>query len=104
MPPRLAPVGAGWRPLAPQCPSGPRGAFLLGVLRMSSPQHIGHAVVPFVAGVFEDEVDTTLHRDGRRKRGREGRWVVDGVLVGQRIGVQSRESFDQPLRVLEPGH
>ena len=65
-------------------------------------EHVGKRVIPLVAGVLEQEVAAPLHRHHHGPRSGIDRWIVDGELIEQRLGVDAGKALDQVKVLVKP--
>src|SRR4030095_13640518 len=67
-------------------------------------EDVPHRVVPLVTGVLEDLFLLLVALQGHTDRPRlgEGRWVVDGHGVVDRVGADSREALDEAQGLPRP--
>ena len=70
-------------------------------LRAGGGEDIGHRVVPFVAGVFEDRTFRLLHRNFSRPRSFKGLRIVDRELVEKCVSINAGEAFDADDSLLD---
>src|SRR5262249_50213896 len=82
------------RPIVPPLPPG-RLFFLIAC----SAQDVGQRVVALLAGVLVHALARLRHRQDCRPRLREGRRIVDRVLVVQRVRVDAAKALDEAQRV-----
>src|SRR2546425_2514699 len=78
-------------------------ALLLPFLRPRALQHVEQPVVALVARVLVELLVGRGHRNPTGKRARERRGVVNGELVRQRVGIDTRELLDE-TQVLGGSH
>src|SRR5438128_9555716 len=71
-------------------------SFCGGLLQIARTlEGVRQCVVPFVARVLVDRLFGFGHRDPCRPRFGEGRWIVDGEFVHERVGGDAGEALDE---------